>query len=277
MGGQNAYRIIQSTDDWMREMEKRLFHEERRPSIRSSSDLMGPGLGPFAVKIMDWNDEITHFNGFYYSEPGALHTPNDNKYWMGYNLVNSGGRGYQYAVNYRDASGPVTNPEVYIRTVHTLIDQVAAYSPWTLHGSRPGDLRRVVLFSSGSPVTIPTAVETNLATANIPLARTGYTYRAMFQCEFNPNTTGMYTSLYLRWGDNTTMGTAFAHNYTDYRLLGRIISITCYGSFVYTGPDNAATILVAANISGGAGGAGATSVDSAAGRVTTLWVDEIAP
>jgi hypothetical protein len=277
VGGSTSYRIIQDTEGWMREMEKRLHSEERRPIVRSAADLLGPGFGPKAIEIQDWNDEVPLFNGFYFSEPGALHSPNDTTYWIGYTVCTPDGWGYQYVANHRDGSGLVTDPAIYIRTFYASPTAAAIFSAWARRNQPSGSIRRVALFSSGNPITIVTAVETNLATVTIPLARTGYTYRAMFQCEFNPNTTGMYTSLYMRWGDNTPMGTAFAHNYTDYRLLGRIVSITCYGSFTYTGADNASTIQVAANISGGAGGAGATSVDAPNGRVTTLWVDEITP
>jgi len=81
MGGQSSGRQLIDTDDWMRRIEKRLMHEERRPQIRTASDLMGPGLGPKAVQLFDWNDDITLFNGFFWSEPGpAQHSPANTKH-----------------------------------------------------------------------------------------------------------------------------------------------------------------------------------------------------
>ena len=51
MGGANSWRTAQDMPDWMREVEKRVLHEERRPNIRTASDLMGPGLSPYSVLI----------------------------------------------------------------------------------------------------------------------------------------------------------------------------------------------------------------------------------
>lgn len=109
MGGQSSGRQTITTDDWMRRIEKRLMHEERRPQIRTASDLMGPGLGPKAVQLFDWNDDITLFNGFFWSEPGpAQHSPDNTKHWMGYNVVNLNGNGYQRVYEYRDATDTST-------------------------------------------------------------------------------------------------------------------------------------------------------------------------
>ena len=43
MGGPNGWRIRRHRLDWMREQEKRVLHEERRPMVTTASDLLGPG------------------------------------------------------------------------------------------------------------------------------------------------------------------------------------------------------------------------------------------
>lgn len=80
MGGQNSWRTNITFTDWMRDIEKRILNEERRPSIRSASDLMGPGAGPYAILTVDWNADETTFNGWFYSEPGAQNSPDDSLY-----------------------------------------------------------------------------------------------------------------------------------------------------------------------------------------------------
>ena len=36
--------ISNTMSDWMRDIEKRLMHEERRPTARPTSETVGPGI-----------------------------------------------------------------------------------------------------------------------------------------------------------------------------------------------------------------------------------------
>ena len=84
MGGQNSWRIPDdSMSDYMRQQEKRLLHEERRPLIRSAAALLGPGFAPFAVPLVDWNADETLFNGHFYSDAGAQNSPDILRAWIG--------------------------------------------------------------------------------------------------------------------------------------------------------------------------------------------------
>jgi hypothetical protein len=113
----------------MRDMEKRTMHEERRPSIRTAADLMGPGLGPQSVQVLDWNDDITTFNGFFYSEPQAANSPDGTRYWMGYTDANADGYGYQRVYEYRNPSDP-TKVASYARIFATVPGSSRTFGSW---------------------------------------------------------------------------------------------------------------------------------------------------
>jgi hypothetical protein len=131
MGGQNNYRQIITTDDWMRDMEKRTLHESRRPQIRTASDLLGPGIGPQAIEIRDWNDEVTSFNGFFYSTPGAQNSPDPARYWMGYVIATEDGAGYMVVYEYAlDATLATVPVRTYFRNFQTTPGSLRSFGQW---------------------------------------------------------------------------------------------------------------------------------------------------
>lgn len=101
--------------DTLSSLQKRMMHEQRRPSVRTASDIMGPALGPFGVQILDWNEETTTFNGMVWSGPGALNTPTDDdtKSWMGWVIATDEDSGLQFAVEF-EVAGTWT-PVIYVR------------------------------------------------------------------------------------------------------------------------------------------------------------------
>jgi hypothetical protein len=109
MGGASNQRIVIGAEDWMRQQEKRTLREQRRPQVHKASDLLGPGFAPQAVAIDDWNDDATLFNGFFYTAPGALNTPDDTKWWIGQTIAMPGGFGIQTVWDMRGTSSPPTN------------------------------------------------------------------------------------------------------------------------------------------------------------------------
>lgn len=70
-----SWRIPIDFSSWMTQIEKRVMRVERRPAITNATQLLGPGAGPYAVLLNDWNDEAGTFNGVFYSEPGAANAP----------------------------------------------------------------------------------------------------------------------------------------------------------------------------------------------------------
>lgn len=98
----------QTLSDWMRQKEKETAHSERRPQVRHAADIMGPGIAPRAVEIRDWNAEETSFNGFFYSLPGSINSPNDAESWAGQVIADPEGYGVQMVWNHR-AVAPIVN------------------------------------------------------------------------------------------------------------------------------------------------------------------------
>lgn len=119
------WRIPTQAEDWFGNQEKRMMHEERRPRVHKASDLLGPGIAPNAVRINDWNGEETFFNGFYYSGPGSMHSPDDSQWWIGESLSELDGYGIQKVWNYRLGG----QPTLMVRTF-TLQADTRLFSPW---------------------------------------------------------------------------------------------------------------------------------------------------
>ena len=58
--------------------------EKRRPVIRRAADLVGPGIGPAATRITDFNDTLATFNGFFSAEAGAANAPTTGQAYVGW-------------------------------------------------------------------------------------------------------------------------------------------------------------------------------------------------
>lgn len=117
MGGQNSWRQPITFADLQRNGEKRQLNQERRPQVRTASDLLGPGIAPFAVEISDWNGDETAFNGFFWSQPGAINSPDptNSKWYMGQVEATEDGFGLQWATEFRDIPGNAWPPRSFIR------------------------------------------------------------------------------------------------------------------------------------------------------------------
>lgn len=113
--------------DWMRSMERRLIALERRPAVHAAAQLLGPGIGPQATLTSDWNDEATLFNGMFYSAPGAQHSPDDARGWIGWSLVDADGSGYQRVASYGADPSP---GEAYTRGFTSLVGASRTFSAW---------------------------------------------------------------------------------------------------------------------------------------------------
>lgn len=158
MGGSNDWRTQITGEDWMRSQEKRLLHEERRPQVRAASDILGPGIAPYCIRLEDWNADETLFNGFWYSEPGAFNSPNNTRYWIGTSLTIEGGWGIQRVSEYFGTTTDVLWPRpVYTRKFWTASpDAPRSWSLWRLEdGTPPG-----IISDYGGSSTFPTAYST---------------------------------------------------------------------------------------------------------------------
>lgn len=74
MSGDN-WRTVTNGGDYLLHQKKSLAMADRRPVIRTPSDLVGPGINSNAVRLDDYNDLLATFNGYYASVPGASNAP----------------------------------------------------------------------------------------------------------------------------------------------------------------------------------------------------------
>lgn len=89
------HNIPTTARDIVRSTDRRLAHQESRPQVREAADIMGPGLGPFAVEIQDWSSDEALFNGILFSRPNALNSPNFAQWWIGTVWATDDGHGLQ--------------------------------------------------------------------------------------------------------------------------------------------------------------------------------------
>lgn len=79
----NDWRIDVTAVDYLTGQNKKVATEERRPTIRKASDLVGPGIASTAVRITDFNDLLATFNGYYSAAAGADYAPNTTDSFIG--------------------------------------------------------------------------------------------------------------------------------------------------------------------------------------------------
>lgn len=84
MSGQmNGWPIAATPVDILADMSRQVDELTRRTRPGRPGVILGPGLSPKSLRIVDWNGSETTFNGFYYSDEGALNSPDDTKRWIG--------------------------------------------------------------------------------------------------------------------------------------------------------------------------------------------------
>lgn len=69
------WRVPTDAEDYFLQRQKQLNIADRRPVIRRAGDLVGPGIGSGATRIIDFNDVLAMFNGFYSAAAGAYNAP----------------------------------------------------------------------------------------------------------------------------------------------------------------------------------------------------------
>lgn len=80
--------------DYFGHQKKQLQVADRRPVIRTPSDLVGPGIASAAIRITDFNDLLATFNGYYSADIEAASAPNDTDQFIGHVVMDDelGGR-----------------------------------------------------------------------------------------------------------------------------------------------------------------------------------------
>jgi hypothetical protein len=148
IGGANTWRQAIDGADWMREVEKRILHEERRPNVRTAADILGPGIGPYSVLLDDWNAAETVFNGLFHSLPGAANAPLADRYWMGTCQATSDGYGLQRVDEYQGSSTAIWPRAGYLRKFFTPAGQQRQFSSWQAQGTPVGLLGEFAVASA---------------------------------------------------------------------------------------------------------------------------------
>lgn len=94
MSGEKNWREDTTAETYFGHQQKQVSLADRRPVIRTSSDLVGPGISASAVRITDYNDLLATFNGYYSSEAGAANAPTAVEPFVGMIISDStmGGR-----------------------------------------------------------------------------------------------------------------------------------------------------------------------------------------
>lgn len=99
MAGGQAWPVTGGAESALRHIDKRLGAQERRRNPASPGSVLGPGMAARSIQILDWNSEVTTFNGFYWSIPGALHAPDPEIPWTGQTIAKDDGSGMQQVWN----------------------------------------------------------------------------------------------------------------------------------------------------------------------------------
>lgn len=81
------WRTEVDSTDFFGNQKKSLAMSERRPTSRVS-DVVGPGISGSAVRIVDFNERVATFNGYYSALDGALDAPASGAF-VGYTVMDS--------------------------------------------------------------------------------------------------------------------------------------------------------------------------------------------
>lgn len=272
MGGQTNWPVPTEANGLLGQMQRRTLAQERRPQFRTASDFMGPGFAPKAVRLLDWNDDATAFNGLFFSEPGAQNSPDVTRYWMGLVEGNSDGYGTMRVLEYRNGADTSTTPDEWVRTFASVSGTLRTYGPWMR--VRSGLVRNVVSVQGVATVG-PSAALTLALTTTIPFPVNGAKYRAFCQGLCSNSLAGANTAWDLRQGVGiTTGGTIFGHTLVDQRVATLGVGLTIVAEFVYAGATGAASMNITATFLAGSGTAAALASATAP---MLLTVDEIMP
>lgn len=128
MGGANNYPTTTDGEGYFRETEKRIAHQERRPMVKRASDLLGPGIAPYAVQIAHWNADEATFNGTFWTAPGDTGAPDLTHWWIGQTEASSDGFGIQQVLTFHDSA--VFPPLTYRRQFFDPGNSNITYSQW---------------------------------------------------------------------------------------------------------------------------------------------------
>lgn len=74
---------VDSFESWMRDRVRAERQLERRVQALSMDDELGAGFDVYAHQVVDWNTDEALGNGFFWSDAGAINTPDNSVIWYG--------------------------------------------------------------------------------------------------------------------------------------------------------------------------------------------------
>jgi hypothetical protein len=174
VGVTNSWRQTVTMADWMRDIEKRLMHEERRPSVAPAFDVVGPGISTYSQQVEDWDSNGPIVNGFFYSDATkVVNSPDNAKNWIGIVQANPYGGGVQRVWEYMQSTwidddsdpttppieqrDPLADPILYTRSFKTNTDGTRTYTAW-VQGSGGGSGGGVDVYDEGFAATLDATV-----------------------------------------------------------------------------------------------------------------------
>lgn len=209
-----------SPQDWMVDLERRLKALERRTHVSAPGDLLGPGIDTQAILTHDWSGEEMGFNGLYYSRPGAKNVPRPGNIiwpwsWIGWNIVDPDGYGYQKVTRYRwedvNQQNWVYPSPTYTRTFAPGVAQ-NSYSTWAPNMDVIfGDAGSDIVVNSTSPIELgnlslfPNVYEEEqefLVMATIDVVHNGVTDNGNFKADIRLDNTIIASSVFHAKGIN---------------------------------------------------------------------------
>lgn len=89
MSSQGGWRFETDAVDYFGNQKKKLDVADRRPVVRRAADLVGPGIGPEAVRLPDFDGQLASLNGLYSAEANTPNAPVLNERFVGYVVADS--------------------------------------------------------------------------------------------------------------------------------------------------------------------------------------------
>lgn len=133
MSDQN-WVVPTNAQEFFSQQNRRLGQEERRPSVRKASDLLGPGIAPYAVPLTDFNSDMAAFNGFFIAEPSAPDLnggPDNTKWWIGQTIADQFNGGWQMFSTFQSADLVAGRHRIMVRSFALAPDSnTRFYSDW---------------------------------------------------------------------------------------------------------------------------------------------------
>lgn len=134
--------------EFFSQQNRRIGQEERRPSVRKASDLLGPGIAPYAVPLTDFNSDMAAFNGLFIAEPStpyANNGPDNTKWWVGQTVADQFNGGWQMFSTFQPGDLVGARHTIMVRSFSLAPDSNARfYSDWQPLGGAPPSVARAV-------------------------------------------------------------------------------------------------------------------------------------